>query len=176
MKRFPALFLLVVMLYNIAGYYMVVKVMRRQLKEQVKTIRLNNHPFEGLQVVKESKLSLANGKSKLVFVQKDEFKIEGEMYDIISTVEQGNDIWYYCVKDKQEDKLLASLQQLVNENAASKNGKQLLKSLLKDYVAMQIQELNATEQLVQINYFISLIADFTKAYIQVPANPPEAIS
>ncbi|MBX7206654.1 MAG: hypothetical protein K1X81_14625 [Bacteroidia bacterium] len=176
MKRFSSLCLLVVMLYNIAGYYMVVKVMRRHLKERVKTVRLHQQVFPGLQVVKESKFTLSAGKSKLVFVQQDEFRLDGEMYDIISTVEQGDEVWYYCVKDKQEDKLLASLQQLVNENTTSKNAKQLLKSLLKDYIPMEIQGLNLPAILVEQNYFVSFFADFSKGHLQLPANPPEAIS
>lgn len=176
MKRFSALFLLVVMLYNIAGYYVVVKVMRRQLKEQVKTVRLHKQVFPGLKVVKESKFTLAARKSKLVFVEQDEFRLDGEMYDIISTYEQGDEVWYYCVKDTQEDKLLASLQQLVNENTTSKNAKQLLKSLLKDYIPMEIQGLNIPAIWVEQSYFVSIFAGFSKGHLQLPANPPEAIS
>lgn len=176
MKRFSAFLLLLVMIYNIAGYYMIVKVMRSQLKKQVTMIRLNMQAFPELKIVKESKKSLSSGKSNLVFVQTNEFKLYGEMYDIISMVEQEDGIWFYCVKDKQEDKLLACLQQLIDETATSKNGKQILKSLLKDYIPLDIQELNFIETLIQQDYFVSTFADFLPGYIQLPANPPEVIS
>ena len=176
MKRIAAFFFLLVVLYNTAGYYLVVKVKRAQLKEQVKQMRLETKNTSALTLIKESKSVLAAKQSKLAFIDKNEFKLNGEMYDVLSMVDHGDEVWFYCISDKQEDKLLTTLEQLVNENgsATSNNSKQLLKSLLKEY--LPLTEITLSFNSFPVNsFFVFNISSFHAGHILLMSPPPEFI-
>ncbi len=62
-----------------------------------------------------SKKDLKENKLDFKFIEKDEFRLNGKMYDIIESTETTDSIFYGCINDSEEEKMeLAFVDYVVN--------------------------------------------------------------
>jgi len=104
MKRVFAVFIIVVFLFNMMGYYFVFSYNQHLVRNEMKNL-IEAGYFEGLSVV----LKILNPSSDCDFrrVDKGEFEYKGMLYDIVSEKKEGNFTIFRCINDKNEEKLLA---------------------------------------------------------------------
>jgi hypothetical protein len=120
------------MLYNIAGYYAVFKVLHLQVKNQVWKLQKSTIPEQDLILFSSD----IKSSEEFEWVNNHEFRFEGALYDIIRTSSEGTGIKWHCINDQQEEQILQRLKQQVHQQNGhpAKNAKQLAKSLVKDYI------------------------------------------
>ncbi|RYD78723.1 MAG: hypothetical protein EOP53_10755 [Sphingobacteriales bacterium] len=118
MKRFTGIVLIMLMGYNLIGYFPAFYALQTKIKREMRrAIRRNAKPEE----LTVFTFSLENNKiTDTDFDLKDEheFSYKGEMYDVVRTEKTGNTITFYCLNDKKEKQLFANLNQSVKQNSA----------------------------------------------------------
>jgi hypothetical protein len=118
MKRFAGIVLLMLMGYNLIGYFPAFYTMQQNVKREMRSalrIRQNRNELTTLS------FALQNGKvndADFEQLEEDEFSYKGEMYDVVRTEKTGNTITFYCLNDKKESRLFADLQQFIKQNSA----------------------------------------------------------
>jgi len=171
LKKIIAISFLFIMLYNIAGYYAVFRVLHIQVKKQVWKLRKSAIPEHELLLFS----SVISSAPEFEWVNDHEFRYEGMLYDIIriSSAPSG-DIWH-CINDRQEEQMLQRLKQQVHQHNGqpAKSAKQLSKSLLKDFF-IEYEEAKQVSDLPQ-RLFYPLSAALSDSYTEKDAPPPRTL-
>lgn len=101
----------------------------------------------------------------------EEFRLNGNFYDVIKIEENGNEKIAYCVSDKDEDALLRAY-----ENYLHKHQKEKSQKLKKPgYFFQEIAEFSF-ENRIQINHSFFYESENTLCAYEVISPPPELIS
>lgn len=118
-------FLLFSYLYGYFGYYFVFKIEQFQQKKELKSKLKKSIPTSELTIFSFNTSSPEF--NKIEWVEKSEFKYKGKLYDIVYQTSNGENKSFYCINDKQEEKLFANLEEHV-QNFISDNDLGLQKS------------------------------------------------
>ena len=116
---------------------MVFHTLRWQVKREVKRQLKRSYPADQLLLIK-----VADGKSNgiaLEWIEKHEFRLGGEMYDVVSSTHQGDTTYYQCLNDAKEKQLFADLdahiyKHIDADSPQSKELKKIIKSFIKDMI------------------------------------------
>ncbi|MEI7661860.1 MAG: hypothetical protein WCK34_06675 [Bacteroidota bacterium] len=129
MKRLFAIFLLMVFLFNILGYYLVFSYNQYILRREMMSLVKSQHFDRGCALLRISEL-LANRDFRRL--NPGEFRYRGVLYDIVSEEHEPGILIFRCIADSQEDNLIAGFsrsQEFVNSQgnaAAAKHGAAML--------------------------------------------------
>ncbi|MCX8056599.1 MAG: hypothetical protein N3F03_03185, partial [Ignavibacteria bacterium] len=106
-----------ILLSNTIGGILIYNQIKFYHKKSIKSAIKNNSFFEVVEVLAFSKERLKHGDYDLKFIEEHEFRFQGKMYDIISSWETKDSIFYKCINDKREEELEgAFLTYIVNNN------------------------------------------------------------
>ena len=151
MKSTVSFFLLIIFLFNTIGYFVVFKISQNQIRKEVKReikMRLNDSDLHTI-VFNKNELRTIN------WVKTDkEFFHNKELYDIVRTSETETTITYYCINDKQEEQLFASLDEHINKHLANHKSskKNNLKLIDNNYKILHSSSLTLTNFYTIINH------------------------
>jgi len=145
MKKAFAIFFLFVFLFNTAGYFLVFHAQQYSIKQEMRAnIRLGVSDERVCAVTVDNHLLSSAGP---VFeLRGDEFIYKGKQYDIISRKTEGGSTTFYAVNDTQEEHLLSSLEDHIQNTAdLASTHKQPLhsKNLCKNFVLLYYSEVSA---------------------------------
>jgi hypothetical protein len=131
-----SLFLLILFLFNILGYYMAFYYEHYQCREEMMDKILNKLPDNKFTIIKIHKDQPYLLKWSW---ENNEFSYDNKMYDIVRKVTRNDSILYYCLNDLQEELLYSDFKDLLRssfENELSHNSKLnfLLENIFKDFV------------------------------------------
>lgn len=113
MKKIFSLFLLVIFLFNTMGYWFVFKVNQSIIQSGIRGIIKSGVHQELCVLVK---IDRPDSNPDFKKVDQHEFSYCGRLYDIVSESVNGNTTWYYCINDKQEERLIAGFQKIQDLN------------------------------------------------------------
>jgi len=156
LRKSTAILLLILFIYNIFGFYYYFIYKQNSVRSEIKTQIKNNVPQNQLIVLKFTK----EQTTKLSFIKKNEFRLNGKMYDIVKTTIKNNIITYYCINDTQEEKLFENLNEqvsnnlnnILHKNTSKKNHIKSIKDLfIKEYNDLYNNRLIS----FKINYLLS---------------------
>lgn len=106
---------------------------KRSIREQIK----QNNFSQVIEILRFSKKDLKEKLVKIDFIEKNEFKFDGKLYDIISFWETDDSVFYKCINDTKEEELEAVFVNYVVNNEHRQDLpvpiKQLLSSLQLEY-------------------------------------------
>ncbi len=126
MKKVSAILLLLLILYQLVGYYSIHHFQVYRIKKDVKKQIKNSIPQDQLTSISYTLSEI----DKINWVEKDkEFIFEGVMYDVVKVKMTDSIITFFCIADFKETELFAKLDSYVNKYIAS-NPKQQKKSSL----------------------------------------------
>jgi hypothetical protein len=119
--------LLIVFVIQIIGFVGYFEFAHYNLKKEIKT--------QLKQGVSKDQLALfdfnANQMKKLVWLKKNEFDLDGNLYDVVRKSNKNGITHLECISDKQEKILFAKLDQNVSSNLSDDNQQKPMSSLLK---------------------------------------------
>ncbi len=132
MRRLIALILLLFILLNIFGYQVVYLLRRHEIKEEMIEF-LKNKPDDKL--VTEFRIDLNDKKTldKFEWEEEHEFRLDGEMYDVIEKKAENGALIIRCVNDRKESDLVRAYQEINKDrqdNSSSKNPSAILFKLM----------------------------------------------
>jgi len=110
-KKIGAVLIIFILLFNIAGFYLLFQIKRWSIREEVEQKLKKTIPEKYLtrieitpQITEEIEWEEEN----------EEFSFRGDMYDLAYQKKIGNKIYYYCFKDDEETYVVNQLDQTVN--------------------------------------------------------------
>jgi len=155
------------------GYYIVFTIMKMDLHEEMRSEIKNINNKEIQKLI----FQVSEFKAKVKLTEDDEFIFNGEMFDIIRSEKNGDNIIVYCINDKKEEQLIS----FVKENYSSCNDRQnplkertlqIIKNIIKD--ALQCDSFKNNESTVQNTLCFMNNYSVIKTFIQIPSPPPKA--
>lgn len=177
MKKLLSILFLFIFLFNLSGYYFVFNVMQKSARKEMKALIKKNIPKTDLEklVISENEMN-----SPDIFNFKDdnkEFIYNGKLYDIISETKDGSNTIFYCINDKNEEKLFAGLHEHIrnnyDQNVPSKSRSGLLiKNIIKEALPDLYHEMKSFQTLTFIFFEDRFV--LTDQFIPIFSPPPEA--
>jgi hypothetical protein len=113
LKKNIAISLLLILLFQVAGSYLVFRVWQMQLKWQAKQQILQNLPPEKLTLL----VLDTTTQKHLEWEDNHEFRYQGSWYDVVRVEVQQSLTYYYCYLDRQETKLVEEFGYLLDLEA-----------------------------------------------------------
>gem|GEM_PF-1419583 len=162
--------LILVFAYNIFGYLLYFNVERYFIREHVKREISQGFSDKNYVIV----VFGPNNKINLEWIEEDEFKLNGERYDVVKKQIAGNSISYYCVKDGKEDKLFANFEQKIKEESIPFNKK--LNQVFKVYPVYYYKEKNNVSFLLNTSFFTlkqNVSSDYLSVKLEIFTPPPD---
>ncbi|MDT0643064.1 hypothetical protein RM553_09515 [Zunongwangia sp. F363] len=159
MKKASAILLLFIFSFNSVGFYIAFGVQLYQIKQEVRQKIIDGTPEEELVQLKYSSAT----KKEFHWHEDGEFSYKGKLYDVVRAEKKHAATIYYCIVDKEETILLASLKKQLEKNSRrnKRNGKPA-KSLnkvffqprnLPDALAMHSSEENNLSNFQYFNFY-----------------------
>lgn len=175
LKKLLAYIVLILFTYNLAGYYVVFKGWQKGIRSQIKEQIRHDSKLSDIEVLTFSKADLKQKRIALEWEKEDEFRFNGNMYDVVSRNESSDSITFTCINDRKEKKLIDQFQAFVNQqhnNVPSKHSNpfKILENLVKDYCTQQAILQNCKEGI--IIYKPELNVYLPNTYIEVLSPPP----
>lgn len=127
LKRTVAYLFLVIFSYASLGYYLTFVIQQYHTRKDIKRMIKQGVPKE--QLVKLAFDISTDEYKELEWKKKDEFRYNGQMYDVVYKYTDENGIIHYeCISDTQEEKLFANLESLVENSMMDTTGQDSSKS------------------------------------------------
>lgn len=173
MKRLVSILLLFILTINIVGFIFIFEIQRFTIKKEVAKTLYKYIPASQVTVITVSSLT----KNNIVWKDKQEFKYNGLMYDVINKeVLDNGDIKYFCLLDKKENKLNKQISNYVNNNLdnhskTSDISKILIKLFAVNYIPAKKIEFVICNNVQNIKCFTTKLYYSIKLDLQSP--PPK---
>jgi len=110
MRRLLSILLVSAFLFNGFGYYLTYRIIEKGYKKHFRQHIKFNSTTENTEVLVISDTEIQSKNSPFKWMEEDEFRYHGKMYDIIKSEKQGNNNIFYCVNDKNEELLLSRFE------------------------------------------------------------------
>jgi hypothetical protein len=111
MKKSLSILVLGIFLFNTMGYYFVFKVNQSMIQSEIRgMIRSGLHHSKYTLV----KVDHPESNPQFKILDHNEFTYCGQLYDIVCQTVKGNTTWFYCLNDRQEERLIAGFQNVQN--------------------------------------------------------------
>jgi hypothetical protein len=104
LKKALAYLLLFLFLFNSLGYYFIFEIYKYRVKKE-----MQDQTYKGSTVLTILKIADAKDDPGFQRVEKKEIKYKGSLYDVIKEVQVGRTTIFYCIHDKKEEILLATM-------------------------------------------------------------------
>ena len=167
MKKIFSIALVLVFFYSFIGFYLNFAIEQYVIKEQVKEKIIRNLPDNELTIIRIS--SHVNGKITWIEDGK-EFRLEGNLYDVVKIKEEKGSISYYCFCDVKESKLLANLDNLVKDQSDhSKSKTNLNKQHINVFFQQILPSFGLTESTIHYCNYTSI---YKLIYTETQSPPP----
>jgi uncharacterized protein (UPF0333 family) len=175
LKKIFSLVFLIIVLFNVVGYFIVFKVEQFQVKSEIKSAIRAGLSTEALVIINIDK-SDAGSIEWMEFGE--EFRFKDNLYDVVKYTETKKTITYYCINDSREESLFSNLTEHINihvaTNNAQKDSKKLNKHVIKLYfLTVQQSVLPATCMFINLPPKTIIFASATIKKLIPP--PPELV-
>jgi hypothetical protein len=178
-KRIFSIFLLIIFLFNVGGYYVVFLALRLHATAEL-TQRLNADQYSQDELVElRLPVSLPYPLQENDFQRVDgKFEHEGQFYRLVKQKLEDDVLIIICIKDKKEKQLDESMKdysKLANDiPSSSKKTQNILSKLLKDFESLEsgsIQRSNCWQQTIS---FAGIGCKVANESLSVTGPPPKA--
>jgi hypothetical protein len=117
MKRTVSILLVAVFLLQTLGIYLVFKLKQTEIRSEVKNKISTELPDEALVLIKLNNSTANKSGNGFRWIRHNEFSYRGKMYDVVRREQHDrNEIWFFCLSDEQETKLISNFRQQVNDH------------------------------------------------------------
>lgn len=174
MRKLTSLILLILLTFQIAGFVGYFEFAHYQLKKEIKFQLKQGVPKDKLVIFDFDATQLKN----LFWLEKNEFDLNGNLYDVVRKSNSNGITHLECISDKQEKVLFAKLNQNVSSNLSDVNQHMPVSSLFKllQTPALPIRVLDTTnlicfqENPIETFYYLDHLS---MKFIQIVSLPPQ---
>lgn len=175
MKKTISITLLLCLFLNSGGYWLYIKCMQAQRRNEVKAALRLQQEVPGQEVFEFAVQDNEPTDPAFERENSNEFYLHGKLYDIIEQQITGNKLRIRCIEDSKEENLLKNLEQ-VQRHQQGKNGKDhsVLQQLIS-FVFIGTEPFRVPQTTAPANEYFSITS---KAYApvctEVNTPPPRA--
>jgi hypothetical protein len=179
LKKIFSIFLLVVFLFNVGGYYLVFVALRFQANvELTKRLDADDYSREDL-VELRLPVSLPYPLQENDFQRVDgKFEHNGQFYRLVKQKLENDVLIVICIKDKKEkqlDETMKDYSKLANDiPSSSKKSQNILSKLLKDFESLESGAIQRGNGWLQMIAFANLECKITSQLLSITGPPPKA--
>lgn len=132
MKKYISIIVLLIILFNIGGYYLCFTVLQLKIRTEIKQAIRNGLKDEDLILFEISD----NSNPAVHWVESEkEFSFKGEMFDVVRIKKQQNKKLYYCINDRKEEQLILNYRK--NHNSEKQTDKKIKTGFNVQFFAQQ---------------------------------------
>jgi len=171
LRKTATIFLLCVLIISQLGYYSYCIYQLFEAKEAAHEAILQQLPENLL-----TKITLDNNTAIEWEEEGKEFKLNGEMYDVVRTTYQNGKTCLHCFGDKNEDKVLAKFQSVIKntmDNSSDKNTHSV-KIIMPDWL-FEVQAFAIGNQVLVLpsQKYVSYSSTLCSTYAKIAYSPPD---
>jgi hypothetical protein len=138
MKKTLAIFIIVLLLFNSMGYYIVFKTMQYAIKKEIKNSIKQGVPDKNLSLIKVA-VNDEQNQAEIEWLEEHEFRYRGQMFDVVRSSLSNDTSYYYCINDKQEEQLFSSLDKQIEHHSKKSDAnraksRNIYKNIIRDVV------------------------------------------
>lgn len=165
MKKCVLLGVLLVMLFNMGGWYPLYKTFRKKLRQEARAYISNHVPDQEMEIFTLKSLEELN------WVEKHEFVVNHQMYDVIAIDTLKEVFVVKAFKDTKETNLIASFFKYQGDKSQKKNTFYLLFKYYKNSSFNDFY-LNNHLTLIQFDVPVMYVSNYMNSPIEGPQPPP----
>jgi hypothetical protein len=179
LKKIFSIFLLVVFLFNVGGYYLVFVALRFQATAEL-TQRLDADEYSQDELIElRLPVSLPYPLQENGFQRVDgKFEHKGQFYRLVKQKLENDVLIIICIKDKKEKQLDESMKdysKLANDvPSSSKKTQNILSKLLKDFESLESGTIQRSNNCLQTISFAVVNCRITGQFLTITGPPPKA--
>lgn len=160
MKAVVSSFLLMLLMFQLVGYFLVFKIRQNEIRQEIKQQILAGIPDNKLVLLKIHDSLTRQPNQQFRWIHKGEFRYQGQMYDIVRSMFMDGETWFYCIADHKETQLVTNLEKQIKhemgKRRAGKNQNDNLQRIFSPYTLAQFHPYFTNEfNLREINTPIS---------------------
>ncbi len=177
MKCTVSILLSVLLIFNSLGYVVFYNQVRYQIRSAMHTEIKRGTKSPSVQVVKVYLSDIAEGKIKFKRIEENEFRLNGQMYDIVKEVKNDDCLTFYCILDIKESALEALFASLTENHSASGNtspAQTAIKQLIKEIAPLSSFELSINPSISDFSSYYSV--RFSEGIKPQIKHPPDYFS
>jgi hypothetical protein len=166
MRKFIALAFIPLLLFNIGGYYLWFSALQLSAQKEIKTEIKKGIADKDLTLV----ISDNTSASTIHWIKPGkEFRMNGEMFDIVRIKKVDQKLYYYCLNDKVEKKIIAAFEK--TKSSRKDTEKKLKRTFtFTCYIPSVIQSKYLSTEV----HFALTIASFTSYSTDIHSPPPKS--
>jgi len=168
MKKIIAFILLVCLFFNLSGYHLFFYLRKQELKTDMKEFLRSSAINKDIeQFVFSLDKDLVAG---VEWEGENEFRLNGEMYDVVEKKVEDNKIVIRCISDKKETALLKKYEKINHEDNSKSRSALLVKLISSFYlsVANNVICINNNLALLHISFQQEIISSFRHDVLTPP--------
>lgn len=180
MKSFRSIAMLLILTILFANYSGMILVYHQLKIYHKKLVRNSVNELRNSSLVVTislSKKDLYENKLDFKFIEKDEFRLNGKMYDIIESSETTDSIFYNCINDSEEEKMELAFVDYVVNNPVKPELPLPIKQILSLFSIDFFLEKKQNDYNIRLLTFTKLNISIPLLYpfISIPDPPPKLI-
>ncbi len=135
LRKLFSIFLIFSFIFNAGAYLLIYLAFQYSLKAEASE-KISSGMFSSkYEIITFSKEEIRKGIPDLVFLNGKEFLYKGKMFDIVKTVHKNNSVYFYCLPDKDEDRLNHAYNNNVDKNNDDSGKKAATEKLTKNIIS-----------------------------------------
>ncbi len=174
MKKLFSIFLIFSFVFNVCGHLLLYEAFKYSLKNNAKE-KINSGTHSSKYVL----FVFANAEMKkeipdLIFLSGKEFSYKGEMFDVVSRVNKNDSTYFYCLPDKDEDRLNLAFNTSTKENNSVPDKKSTQEKLTKNIISESLL-LCSSAYIYQRSEIFNDLSDskfYPQGFKNIPTPPP----
>ncbi|MEI6884395.1 MAG: hypothetical protein WCO02_07900 [Bacteroidota bacterium] len=160
-RKFAAYFLVSIMVFYTAGFYLVFELNRFLVKSEMSTQISTNRNLS------VEKIVVTGIPRFLKIIGENEVEFRGKMYDVLYRKSVGLTTVYYCIHDSREDNINRGLQTMMKDHI-----KHLLIPVFGSIAV--VPSIDTSHVMTTISFcYRPFLANILTAVVKVPESPPE---
>lgn len=125
-------------------------------------------------VFKFEKMDYENRSSKMDWKDKDEFRMNGGMYDIIKKEVMNDSVYLYCILDSEESRLYSLLDKLIEDDSEKSDDENRLNNYFSHFYSCSSGQSSITNYYSHNQYFDCITSSLLYVELPVTTPPPQA--
>lgn len=176
LKKTISILLAILFLYSTVGFLAVHSFLSNYYKElgirEVEEIA--DAKADEIQIFVFDKSDIQNSKIDFMWIHSDEFKYNGDMYDIVKKEENENQLILYCLNDSKETKLEKDFERELDNNTTNKKQNSGDNNPFKTLNSEAASETATNPSDVKkISYGFNHIKNYIPICTEIPSPPPK---
>jgi hypothetical protein len=176
MKKITAILLASLIIFDSCGYVFIYLELSSFFKSDALT-RINDFiPDKELEILTFAVSDLNHSRQDLQFLEHNEIRYRGSMYDIFKTEYKSDSVFFYCLNDKKESYLEQAFSKYIESktNESSKNIP--ISNILHNIIKTALAPVNFNEYHYQSSIkFITVIQEIIPQFSKdIPTPPPKS--